>query len=465
MKKIGALAIALVVVAAMAVTAFAASTPSITIYTPANSGAALTDTTEYTWYRIFEADIEEDPSGSPEQSGGKVAYYVDTAAKATEIVGTDLFNVVRVGETDKWYVELKDESTTAQDIVAAFGAMDLTKFPSGDFNQSTPGGKAESGEVAPGYYYITSTLGSEIVLQTLTEVEIYEKNTYITDDKTIDEADKNAEIGKDVTYTLTVNVPASANDVIVLTDTLSKGLTFKEFSGTIPFDGVASTPAAAGSGSTAFTITWSADKVKAMTSGSTAQTLTIYVIATVNEEAAIDTGIPNTLDLTYGNNYQAVPSIVETKTTNFDFDKVDGASGSIKLTGAEFMLTRDGTSGTAIPLVEVDPGKTYRIATANDSTTTKVILTNGNTVTVNGLDADETYKLLETKAPTGYNKLDAPLTVEKSGTVFAHMDVENNKGTVLPSTGGMGTTILYIAGAILVLGAGILLVTKRRMGN
>lgn len=460
------------------------STPSITITSGASAAEAQTDTTSYTWYRIFEAEIETDPTNSgPTQSGGAVAYYVDSQTKATAVEGTGLFNVVRVGTSDKWYVELKNSSTSAQTIAEKFAAMDLTIFPTGTFAQTEVAGTATSGTVAPGYYYITSTAGSNVVIQTLTAVSITEKNEYVTDNKTIPEVDKNSEIGQVIIYDLIVNVPITANDQIVLTDTMSKGLSFVEIVSQSPIEGTATDPVAADNDATKFTITYTAEQIQNLVKDKTeTQTITVKVKVKVNEEAAIDTGIPNTLDLKYGNNYEAVPKTVETKTTKFEFDKVDGTTNE-QLTGAEFKLTKKSTNTAEstsdwINLVEVEAGKTYRIATADDTTTTTTIVTNGNTVTINGLDADVTYYLVETKAPTGYNKLDNPVAVtattqETTGEgqtavttkVFVKQDIENNKGGVLPSTGGIGTTIFYVVGGVLVLAAIILLVTKKRMSE
>lgn len=98
-------------------------------------------------------------------------------------------------------------------------------------------------------------------------------------------------------------------------------------------------------------------------------------------------------------------------------------------------------------------------------------ITTGGRAEVKGLDAG-TYYLLETVAPNGYNALPdddtAFFEIAKDGSIAeadlkVNADVPNEKGTVLPSTGGIGTTIFYVVGGILVLGAGVLLITKKRM--
>ena len=78
-----------------------------------------------------------------------------------------------------------------------------------------------------------------------------------------------------------------------------------------------------------------------------------------------------------------------------------------------------------------------------------------------GLDKDSTYYLEETKSPEGYNLLDKEKEVALGTTTS--IDVVNEAGSILPSTGGIGTTIFYIIGGVLVVGAGVVLVTRRRM--
>ena len=452
-------------------------TPSITIKPNNDTDVTTSTTIKYTYYKILTADIDTDPEvglDGKSTKDGVVAYYVTSSAQATALSGTGVFTVTRVGETDKWYVELV-EGKTVDDIITAFNNDTfLANFTKQEY--TSEGGDAVLPGVSAGYYFIQSSLGSKIAVQTLSPVTINEKNEYVTDDKTIPDTDKNSQIGQDITYTLTVNVPATATEQIVLTDTMSKGLTFKEVksqkigdtAATDTQKGTVSGLSDAADGAKKFTITYTADQVKALVADGTAKVITIEVTATVNEEAAIDTDIPNTLDLKYGNNYDAVPKTVNTKTTKFDFDKVDGTDSSVKLTGAEFQLLQ---GGKVIKLVKVEDGKTYRVATEDEitaaaATLVDTIVTNGNTVTVNGLDGDLTYQLKETKAPTGYNIM-SPDTVDvkPNNSVFPHQDVKNNKGTQLPSTGGIGTTIFYVVGSVMVVAAGVLLITKKRMSR
>ena len=144
-----------------------------------------------------------------------------------------------------------------------------------------------------------------------------------------------------------------------------------------------------------------------------------------------------------------------------------------------------------------DNNKVTWVATQASGDTFKTVAGGKLEQQVRGLDKG-TYYFEETKAPEGYNLLAAPvavtinvtentetktvtytatfdgaaatvtngavaLTAEQSGQPVATGTIANNAGAELPSTGGIGTTIFYIVGAILVLGAGILLVTRRRM--
>jgi fimbrial isopeptide formation D2 family protein/LPXTG-motif cell wall-anchored protein len=177
-------------------------------------------------------------------------------------------------------------------------------------------------------------------------------------------------------------------------------------------------------------------------------------------------------------------------TYKLDVNKVD-PSGTL-LDGAKFKFYK--LSGSTPVYVTVDGENKVDTWTPNSGTATEFVSASG-TFGIVGLD-DGIYYLVETEAPANYNKLPAPIEVvitadttngqegnaavneltelfvtadgesgtTSSGTDMAlSFDVENKAGTILPSTGGIGTTIFYVLGAILVLGGGVLLVTRRRM--
>lgn len=186
-------------------------------------------------------------------------------------------------------------------------------------------------------------------------------------------------------------------------------------------------------------------------------------------------------------------------TFKMNVQKVDGANPDKKLEDAKFVLSKSGTvnlgtideNGTPaetenlIKLVYDSESSTYRVATASDKNITYV-MTAGD-ITIKGLDDAENYYLYETKAPAGYNRLTEPVkfkinaTYNETGDHYEavstkvgdaeaavtglKVSVENNAGTTLPSTGGMGTTVFYVVGGGLMAVAVVLLVTKKRMEN
>lgn len=448
----------------------ATSTPSITITSTSKTAEAAVDTTAYTWYRILEADIGSDPeSNGVSQSGGAVSYHTDSAAKAEALANCGVFKVTRVGDSDRWYVELKTpDTTTGADIAAAIATIDLSLFPTGTFSQTAVAGTATSGDLAPGYYYVKSTAGKNVAVQTLTAVEIEEKNEFPTVEKEVDESDENAQIGDEITFTIKVKIPSTANDEIVLTDTMTAGLSYKSIDsvktlGTNGTDVAASnyTVAATTDG---FTLTFPAAFVTSAAEGADTSTkvteIEIVCTAVLDGDAEITAAETNSVVLDYGDHYTTKPKTAEVKTYDFKFNKVDGTTGD-PLAGAEFQFLLD---GNPMNLIEVTPGEVYRIALPNEEGRTQTITTIGKTVRIYGLDTDvQAYSLQETKAPTGgYNILKAPVEVKPKDGSFGETDVKNNEGSVLPSTGGSGTTIFYVIGGLLIIGAGVVLVARRK---
>ena len=102
----------------------------------------------------------------------------------------------------------------------------------------------------------------------------------------------------------------------------------------------------------------------------------------------------------------------------------------------------------------------------------EVVTDKDGLIVIRGLDGDKTYTLTETETLAGYNLLDGPLTLalaadtnEYEASPTSATPVPNNQGTVLPSTGGIGTTIFYALGSALVIGAGVILVAKKRVNG
>ena len=205
--------------------------------------------------------------------------------------------------------------------------------------------------------------------------------------------------------------------------------------------------------------------------------IVINYTAKLTSDAVAGTGYVNDTWLDYGDNQHTEHDTTTTYTWKLPIYKYhkDGETQKA-LAGAEFILYKGSEENRVY--AQVDGGKLTGWTKTKAEATTLVSGTDGK-IAVEGLDAD-TYYLEETKAPGGYNKLADPVKVEISHTVTdadAHMThtlkqdatdvekvaIENKSGTELPSTGGIGTTIFYVLGSILVIGAVVLLITKKRM--
>ena len=240
-------------------------------------------------------------------------------------------------------------------------------------------------------------------------------------------------------------------------------------------------------------------------------TLYTYYDGVLNENAKVYPDGPqqNEAHLVYSNNPNDVGTGETPKKTVYDWTfkvdmtKVDGANPDMKLEGAVFVLSKangldlePGKDGTPtknldklIKLVDNNNG-TYTVATTTTTTATTYTMTTpaSGQISIKGLDDQTKYYLYETKAPGGYNVLTTPVeikiidnTYDITGNYIATQpnvvvngsnacsgvgfNVENNAGTTLPGTGGIGTTIFYVIGGGLMVAAAILLITKKRMEN
>ncbi len=207
----------------------------------------------------------------------------------------------------------------------------------------------------------------------------------------------------------------------------------------------------------------------------------IAYTATVNENAVVGNGgNQNESKVSYGDenkNTFTPPSTTQTYTWSFDVLKYGNGDKTKVLQGAQFVLLNSDKSKVAT-IVDGKFASWVDVPTAEEGQeitwpeNTVLTTDDAGKINIAGLDAD-TYYLRETKAPAGYNQLAEDVTVKITPTASEDgktltlapvtAEVNNQSGTELPSTGGMGTTIFYMVGSILLVGAAVLLITKKRM--
>ncbi|WP_418582247.1 SpaH/EbpB family LPXTG-anchored major pilin [Holdemanella porci] len=348
-----------------------------------------------------------------------------------------------------------------------------------------------------GYYLVDSSVGTLCSLDTTKPtVEIKEKNGVPSVEKKVyngtDYDDSNnANIGDTISFQTTINVKKGATNYI-LHDKMSKGLTYVKSTNTTVHAYGLNGYMWADASQPKLDVDYEIKKdnlgddcsfhIEFKNSYLEKHAAEEYVIhiaynAILNENAVIaGEGNKNETWLKYGenNNLETTHPTTTTKTFEmnvfkFYIDKNDSNTEK-GLADAKFTLSKN-QNGTD-PIKLIDKGSnTYRVAKTDETNTiTEVITPDNGRFTIQGLGAG-TYYLTETKQPAGYNKLSGPVTVviDETGLVKVGeseanpVKVENKSGTVLPSTGGAGTTIIYLIGGALVLGSGVVLVTKRRV--
>lgn len=467
-RKLASLLLALVMVFALATTVFAeGETGSITIKD------AVVDQT-YTIYQILDLESYDTTT--------KAYSYKATTAWNT-FINSDAIEGTYVEVDAQGYVTWKDGADAAAFAKAAQKyAKDNSITNQGSVTATTTTVSFTGLDL--GYYLVDSTLGTLCSLDTTNpNVTMEEKNEVPTNVKTVEEGDaykesNDAAIGDTVNFKSTITAQAGAQNY-VLHDTMTAGLTFGGVT-EVTLNGV--------------TVANSNYEVvtENLTDGCTFEVrftqefcdtlkandkIVISYTATLNENAVIGgEGNSNTSKISYGDssNTGCTPGS-ETKTYTWDVDVLkytkEGKTEK-PLAGAKFTLSKNAGGSNPIALVS-EGNNVYRVAKTGETGTVTVITTDATgKFTIKGLDSG-TYYLTETAAPAGYNKLAGPITIVidadgKTNVDSKAMDevkVLNQSGTELPSTGGMGTTIFYVLGSILAVGAIVLLVTKKRMSN
>ena len=338
-----------------------------------------------------------------------------------------------------------------------------------------------------GYYLVDTTLGTLCSLDTTKpDATMNEKNEVPSQTKDVQEdsdsswGNKNtAEIGDTVNYRTTISAKKGAQGY-VLHDVMSAGLTLNENSvmvagltkGQDADSGDYHVVTTGLSDRCTFEVVFHQSYLDTITANTN---IVVTYSAVVNENAEVSpSDNPNETKLEYGeasNPEDKFTPPSETKTYTFKVDVVKTDDKKKVLDGAQFELYDAKTGGHEIALVKVKDG-VYRLAKDGETGVDYITTVKGQ-LEINGFDANTKYYLEETKAPDGYNKLaerveiavkEANLEASVSNGVWQNggVHIVNKAGDLLPTTGGMGTTILYIIGGVLVIGAGAVLIIRRR---
>lgn len=484
MKKLASLLLALVMVFAVGTTAFAAQEGELTGGSITIDNAVSGQT--YSIYQILYLEsYSTDANGN---ATGAYAYKANSAWADWLKTQTSYVSIDAQGYVT--WVAATDDATVAAFAKAA--QAEATKQGSTITADSTTTASSTTvtfSDLKLGYYLVDSTLGTLCSLDTTNpSVTIQEKNVAPGNEKKVEEdstgnyGEKNdADIGQTVKFQSTITAQAGAENY-VFHDKMSAGLTYTGVT-SVTLNGTA----VDNTDEKAYTVKTSelgddctfhvvftqafCDTLKAN------DKIVISYTATVNKDAVVGgNGNKNESWLKYGENNDLTTTPSETTTYTWDVDVfkyTKNGETEKPLAGAKFTLSKkaDGTD----PIALVNEGNNvYHVATKDDTNTVTEITTDSTgKFTIKGLDSD-TYYLTETAAPAGYNKLADPITIVigengvVNGTTDAPQGVEevkvlNQSGSELPSTGGMGTTIFYVVGSILLIGAAILLITKKRM--
>lgn len=495
-KKFAGMLLALVMMLALATTAFAQEIPGGTA-----GGATITVENAskgetYKIYKLFDATVTGTPNGSISYTGAVPAtlatyFEADAAGNITvkDAAYADPTNKTEMSEGLRTALKTWAETATATATAESDGSNLLFKG------------------LPYGYYVVTTTQGEQAVTVTSTNpnATVHDKNSSVPKDlvKTVDNTD--VHIGDTVTYTVsfkTANYSGSGADVKKITaynieDTLPDYLGNVTVTKITVNDG-AEHDVTAQFNNKKIVLKWYDDTTKQFLYGNGA-TVTITYTAVITDKADIDgDGNKNVVTLTWDLDNATNPNPgdklegdVKVYTYAIALKKVDDKGKA--LSGAEFELpfyvkkTPDAADNAYI----------YAGTTAGADLTNKVTSPADGLIVIKGV-ASGAYTIKETTAPAGYNLLKDPFTVTATQTgqttthtttylddkgnitgqvtntkVEVKLDnistavqvVVNKTGATLPSTGGMGTTVFYVLGGAVVAAACVLLIVTKKRKN
>lgn len=529
MKKLMAALLAVAMVCAMAIPAFAAGTGSNTLTINGKTAGHT-----YEAYQVFTGDLK-----------GKVLSNIDWG---NGVIGDEIRNDPDLPSSLKGLssaaalaAELAKLSPSS-DEVNTFAEVVSNHLTANKYTSTEAGMTYTINNLPDGYYFIKDATASasmpagatysRYMLNIVRSLTIEAKDTTVTLDKEIQHNETGEwgvvgdnQIGDTVDFRTITTVPDTTgytDYTYEIHDTMSPELTSNvktksditiKVNDTTVLDDAYYSVTVDPTNSNKFTVF--VDIIQAIKDNKFAvgNKLYTYYTGVLNENAKVYPDGPqqNEAHLVYSNNPngggtgKTPDQTVYDWTFKVDMTKVDGANPDMKLEGAVFVLSKangldlepekDGTPtknlDKLIKLVDNNNG-TYTVATTTTTTTTATTYTmttpTGGKISIKGLDDKKEYYLYETKAPGGYNALPTPVKIEitdntydDAGNHISHQpnvvfngsnpcsgvgfNVENNAGTTLPGTGGIGTTIFYVIGGGLMVAAAILLITKKRMEN
>ena len=366
-----------------------------------------------------------------------------------------------------------------------------------------------------GYYLVDSSLGALCALNTTKHTAtVNEKNSAPTLEKKVLNGtawgdSTTANRGEEVNFLITVTVGKGAENYTIH-DYMNGELKFKEIK-SVKLNGadvsadsyqLVTAPTCgkdANGRSCTFEIQFTEDFCKSLKQG---DVITVEYSA-INDNSAGT--VENYSNLGYGDGNTTVVDKVEVKTYSFLIVKWDGRydidiakTDDAVLYTAEFKLYDQAEGGTAIEFIapkqteidacwKVGQFQSLRYTVWNESVDAEQGLTKTDTIMagfseIQGLKAG-TYYLEEVQAPDGFNKIAGRIAININDNGLATIDnkegslvvdstdgtrafaIVNNTGAELPSTGGIGTTIFYVVGGILMLGAAVILVTRKKVSS
>lgn len=495
LRKIAALVLSCVMVFGMASVVYATGTGTTPSGTTGTGKITINNAIQgqtYTIYRILELE-------SYDATAGHYAYKPATTEWKSFLKSSGSTYVTMDGEYVTWKAGA-DAAEFAKKALQYAKTNDIDGDKNATAQTGTTTASVEFINLPLGYYLVDSSVGALCSLGTTNEeVTITEKNVVPTVEKKVQEdstntygASNTADIGQTVNFQTTIKAQAGAENY-VLHDKMSKGLTFDENvtvkKGETLVDAsnyilTKSTDSSFGiTDDCTFELSFTKDFCNSLAKD---DVITVSYSATLNENAVIGTtGNTNETWLSYGDNSNTTHKTTTTKTYSISVFKYENkltgtTSNETGLANAEFTISKNENGTSQIELVKTSADdattNTYRVAKGTEAAeitkVTTITTPKSGKFEIKGLDAD-IYYLTETKQPTGYNKLATPVkvtidkdgnvTMEDSATPVTTVKIENKTGSLLPSTGGRGTTLFYILGGILVLGSAVILITKRRM--